>query len=310
MSFSYEKIVRHYENPLVQKEIASFCRGRWVGIHCETFDEHGRRVLVRYFKKRGRKIPLRIDDSLSLERLLRFYGELKPRSIYATANVYGKLDSEEDVVTLSNVKACMPTWDIDNKPENWDATVQTIHEIVSMLESNGITKSYFIKFSGRGAHVHVHPYAISREVRLKHNPLDLAWAMVEYIREKISLKVADFARRFKAESLRVDNEIDPQRLFISPLSVHREEAKVSVCINPNKLDSFNPETDANLEGFKHFEGWNVWVEGEADSLALKAYNYIGGFPTLPRTRKRKHPPLDKQILSWLSKLDSEKQGLG
>jgi hypothetical protein len=305
MSLNYEKILEHYKNPLVQKEIVDFCRGRWVGFHCDEFNEHGKKILVRYFRRR-KKIPIKIEKPSDLERFFYVYGRLKPRSVYATANIYGKLNSEEDVVTLSNIKACMPTWDIDNKLENWDATVQAIHEIVSVLESNGVTKSYFIKFSGRGAHVHVHPYAISEEARLKHNPLDLAWAMVEYVREKVSSKIVEVAVRFKAENLRVDNEIDPQRLFVSPLSIHKEEVKVSVCIDPNRLNCFNPETDANLDGFKHFEGWKAYVEGEADELALKAYEYFGGFPTLPKPRRRKHPPLDKQILKWLKKLESER----
>lgn len=301
MNLPYEKILEHYRNPVVQEEIVEFCKGRWVGFHCEKEDEHGKKILVRYFGKR--KIPIRISKFQDFQKAFSFYASLKPRTVYATANIYGKLNSEEDVVTLSNIKACMPTWDIDNKLEKWNATLQTIHEIVSMLESNGITKSYFVKFSGRGAHVHIHPYAISGEIRLKHNSLDLAWAMVEYIREKITQKIVDISVKSDAENLRVDNEIDPQRLFVSPLSIHKEEAKISVCINPNNLDNFNPETDANLDGFKHFKNWKNYVEGEADDLALKAYQYIGGFPGFPKHKRRKHPPLDKQILKWLNKIN-------
>lgn len=305
MSLNYKKILEHYKNPLVKGEVVNFCRERWVGLHCDEFNKHGRKILIRYFKQR-RKTPIKVEKPSDLERFFYVYRKLKPRSVYATANIYKKLNSEEDVVTLSNIKACMPTWDIDNKLENWDATVQTVHEIVSVLESNGVIKSYFVKFSGRGAHVHINPYAISEEVRLKHNPLSLAWAVVEYVREKVISKVVEITAKFKAENLRVDNEMDPQRLFVSPLSIHKEEVKVSVCINPNRLNCFNPETDANLDGFKHFENWKTYVEGEADELALKAYEYFGGFLTSPKTRKRKHPPLDKQILKWLKKLELEK----
>jgi hypothetical protein len=293
----FKNILMHYSNPLVQSEIAFFCKEKWVGLHCEaTSKKDNKQILVRYFKS-GK--PLQITQPLDVKNLILSFSKLKPRTIYATANIYKQLNKNEDVINESNLKACMPTWDIDNTIDKWNATLQTILELISLLESNGVKKSFFIKFSGRGAHIHIHPYAISEELRSKYNPLSLAWSIVEYIKEKLAEKIAEITLKFKAESLRVDNEIDIQRLFVAPLSIHRKVDKVSVCLNPNKLESFNPYEDANLNQFKHFENWKNYIAGEADELALKAHKYIGEYPYFKRSKKRKHPPLDKQILKLL-----------
>ncbi|MBS7655297.1 hypothetical protein KEJ50_02195 [Candidatus Bathyarchaeota archaeon] len=300
----FKEILMHYSNSLVQSEIAFFCKEKWIGLHCEAINKNEKKkILIRYFKS-GK--PLQITQPLDVKNLILSFSRLRPRTIYATANVYKQLN-KNGALEYSNLKACMPTWDIDNTIERWDATLQTILELISMLESNGVKKSFFIKFSGRGAHIHIHPYAISSELQAKYNPLSLAWSIVEYIREKTAEKIAEIALKFKAESLSVDNEIDIQRLFVAPLSIHREIPKVSVCLNPNKLENFNPFEDANLNRFKHFESWKNYVIGEADELALKAYNYIGGYPYFKtKNKRRKHPPLDKQILK-LIQLNSEKQ---
>lgn len=297
-SVSFEEVLGHYSKPLVRSEIARFCKGRWVGIHCEALDARGRKILIRYFKP---GVPLRLTKPRDVESLISKFSRLKPRTIYATANVYGRLGRGEDVVDLSNVEACSPTWDIDNELEGWAATVQAIKEITSVLESNGVKESFFVKFSGRGAHVHVHPYAISKGLRVKFGPLNLAWAIVEYVRGKVAAKLVEAAAKFKAEGLRVDNEIDAQRLFVAPLSLHREENKVAVCLNPEELDEFDPASDAEPGRFKHFEGWKAYAAGEADGLALKAYRSVGGLTQIKPKRKRRHPPLDKQILSLLAR---------
>lgn len=289
----FEKILTHYNNPLVQSEIAYFCKEKWIGLHCEALDNKKRKILIRYLNS---KKPIQIAKPIDVKNLILKFSILKPRTIYATANIYNQLNECKDVFNYSNIKACTPTWDIDNALDKWNATLQAVLEVVSMLEANGVEKSFFVKFSGRGAHIHIHPYAISEEIRMKYNPLSLAWSIVEYVREKLAEKIVEICLKHKAESLRLDNEIDVQRLFVAPLSIHREVPKVSVCLNPNKLESFNPNEDASLNRFKHFEGWKNYVVGEADELALKAYAHIGGYPYLNKSRKRKHPPLDKQVL--------------
>ncbi|HID17063.1 TPA: hypothetical protein EYP26_02070 [Candidatus Bathyarchaeota archaeon] len=295
----FEKILSHYSDPLVQSEISHFCKGRWVGIHCEALDARGRKILIRYFRP---GMPLQLAKPRDVKRLILKFSSLKPRTIYATANVYGRLGRSEDAADPSNVEACSPTWDVDNEPGGWLATAQAVKEITSVLKSSGVKDSFFVKFSGRGAHVHIHPYAISEEVRVKFGPLNLAWATVEYVKGKAASKLAEIAARFKAGGLRVDNEIDRQRLFVAPLSIHREENRVAVCLNPEELGEFDPAADAKPGRFKHFEGWKAYSVGEADKLALRAYRAVGGLTLKPR-RKRRHPPLDKQILSLIARID-------
>ncbi|KYH38841.1 MAG: hypothetical protein AYL30_002530 [Candidatus Hecatellales archaeon B24] len=295
-------ILQHYSNPKVQREIADYSTGRWVAIHCDKTDDRGRKILVRYQGKARR--PLRIDGPSSVLRLIENFQWLMPRSIHATANLYRKLESEEDVAFIDNIAACTPTWDIDNELEAWKATREAAREIVRFLSENGVSESVYVKFSGRGAHVQVHPYAFSPEVRARHNPLDLAYALVEYVRGKLQPRFVELAVRLKAQSLRVDNEMDFQRLFVCPLSVHRNLDLVAVCLDPENLDDFAPE-EARLGRVKrHWEGWRSHRVGEADRLAVKAYNLVGGYPgTYGRPRRRRHPPLEKQIWSFLQKAE-------
>jgi len=296
---AYQLILQHYSDVRVQREIAEYSAGRWIALHCEQTDEKGRKILVRYW--RGRR-PLSLGEPADLPRLLEAYRRLKPRSIHATANLYGKLESVEDVAFIGNIAACTPTWDVDNRLEDWEATREASKQIVQFLSENGVSESVYVKFSGRGAHVQVHPYAFSARLRSKINPLDLAYALVEYVRGKLQPRFVEIALKFKAEGLRVDNEMDFQRLFVCPLSVHRELDTVAVCLNPEELDDFTPEEARLGRVTHHWEGWRNYREGEADELAVKAYSLVGGYPgTYGRPRRRKHPPLEKQIWRFVGR---------
>jgi hypothetical protein len=300
LKLNYSKIFEHYLKPEIQSEIVEYCGERWIGILCDKTDERGRKILVRYGKLRK---PLTINSIEDFKRLITRYRRLMPRSIYATANLYGKLEREEDIATIDNIIACTPTWDVDNRLEDWDATREAVREILRFLEFNGVSESVSVKFSGRGAHVQIHPYALSREIRVKHNPLDLAYALVEYVRIKLQPKIVDFALKFKAENLRVDNEIDPQRLFVCPLSVHKELYTVAVFLDPNRLEEFNPQEAVVGKVKSQHGGWRNYKVGEADELALKAYQTVGGYPgSYGRPRRRRHPSLDRQIISFLKKI--------
>ncbi|MBS7644005.1 hypothetical protein KEJ26_05470 [Candidatus Bathyarchaeota archaeon] len=293
---SEDVVLRHYSNPRVQEEIVRFSQDRWIGIHCARKDTQGRPHLVRYLGRA--KLPLRISKPEDVPKLLKIFRFLQPRTFYGTANVYKKLSRPEDLFDLTNIKACTPTWDIDNTVEKWAATVEAALEIISFLESSGIRRSIFVKFSGRGAHIHVHQEAISPALRERINPLDLAYALVEYTRLKLQNKFNDIMLRYSADSLRVDNEIDVQRLFTSPLSLHKELDRVCVCIPINELNNFTLAW-SRVDDFKHYWGWDIHIPGEADELAQKAYEIVGPCPTLPRFRRRRHPPLDKQITKFL-----------
>ncbi|RLI35257.1 hypothetical protein DRO53_01635 [Candidatus Bathyarchaeota archaeon] len=296
-------IRQHYLKSWVKREIAEYSKGRWAALHCDKTDERGRKLLIRYFGRRRK--PLKLETIEDVDLILKRFEAWKPRSFYATANLYGRLEREDDVASIDNISACTPTWDIDNRLEGWLATVEAAKEILKLLEEKGVKESVYVKFSGKGAHVQIHPYAVSPEVRSKYNPLDLAYATVEYVRSKLQPRFVEIAVKFKAEGLRVDNEIDPQRLFVCPLSVHRELEMVAVCLEPERLDDFNPLEDARLGGpLRHWEGWRRHRVGEADRLALEAYRLLGGYPgTYGRPRRRKHPPLESQIWRFLRKLE-------
>lgn len=298
-------VMKHYSRVDVKNEILKWCytyvdgfrelKNRWIAFHCDRNEKKSKFLLVRYFKGR----PLSISSRLSLERYFEFYGKLGLRTIYATANVYGKLYRFGHVVDLSNIIACTPTWDIDNDLLHWRETIATCREIVSFLESNGICRSIIVKWSGEGAHVHVHHNAFSPELRRKYNSLDLAYALVEYTIMKLEWKFHDLS--ISAENLRVDNEHDSQRLFTCPLSLHRSLDRVAVCISLNELDSFDLSW-TNAGSFKHFYGWDRFEVGEADELAVKAIEVVGRCPSFPKRRRRKYPPVDELILKWLRKL--------
>ncbi|MEM2885340.1 MAG: hypothetical protein QXF24_04545, partial [Thermoproteota archaeon] len=166
------------------------------------------------------------------------------------------------------------------------------------------TKSAFVKWSGRGAHVHVHQDAISREALRGSSPLDVAYAVVEYVNRKLRQKFEELLAQSKAVDLRVENEMDPQRMFSCPLSLHREVNSVCVCIKPNELDDFSPEW-SSIDGYKHDFGWIEHAVGEADGLAIKAIETVGGCPSTMKFRRRKHPPLDEQIMGWIERIGDE-----
>ncbi|RLE49794.1 MAG: hypothetical protein DRJ31_03700 [Candidatus Methanomethylicota archaeon] len=296
----HEEIYRHYARADVRREIVKFAANRWLGVLCLKRDNKGKPLFKRYIDGKPLKAFCEEDFSKLLEQLSR----IKPRSFYASANVYASLDKVEDL-TLENVIACTPTWDIDNTLDKWRATMEVVKEIVSFLESKGVKKSVYVKWSGEGCHVHLHEKAISPELRTRKNPMDLAFAIVEYVNAKLSEKIHEIAAKYSADELKVENKIDPQRLFTCPLSLHKELDKVCVCIELNKLDSFTPE-DANVKGFKHFDKWHEsYVEGEADGLAEEAYETIGPYPLRTLHRRRKTKPLDLQIMQWRALLEKE-----
>ena len=299
MSLSLESIIeKHYSNMKVKEEILRYSKGRWVALHCIEKDEKGKPYFFRYLG-RNRK-PLKIIDLEEIDSLLKRFRRFKPRTFYATSNIYGKLDVREDVMDLNNIVACTPTWDIDNDVEEWEATVEVAKEILRFLKSNGIEESTYVKWSGRGCHIHLHEESISREVRAKHNPMDLAYAIVEYVNLKLRDRYFEIAEKSSSHKLRVENNIDPQRLFTCPLSLHKSLNRVCICISEEELDEFNPEW-TEVGRYRHFDGWGRYVPGEADDLALRAFNTVGPCTSHPRFRRRRHPPLDRQINKWFKK---------
>ena len=281
---------QHYSRPEVQKEISEFCRDRWVAAH--YIDPSSRLVFRRYVHGK----PMTIRSPEILETLLELEGYYL-RSIYATSNVYETLGDVEDVYDLSNIRFCTPVWDIDGELSRWRETISIAREIVSFLEERGVEKSTYVKWSGNGCHVHIHERAFSGNLLKRLHPLDVAYAVVEYVNSKLFPKLATLRLRGKTV---VENKIDPTRVFTCPLSLHRRLDVVCVCIKPDRLDDFSPEWIQPLT-FRHDPSWRESLEGEADGLAEDAYRTVGGYPFQPRRRRRRRIPLDEQIRRWLQR---------
>lgn len=268
----WSRVQLHYSRPEVLDEVIRFSSGRWIGIHTSVRMKDGRPILLRYLEKR----PLKIQDVEDFKFLLNKFKRLGPRTIYATANVYARLEEEYDVKMPDNVIACTPTWDIDNMLQGWRATIDAGREIYAFLESKGV-KSVILKWSGNGMHVHINHKAFSPDLYRRKHPLDVAYAIVEYVRRKLSTRFEGIREARSCKELTVDNEMDPQRLFTAPLSLHRELDLVAVIINPDEIDSFEPSL-ARADSFRHFKNWDSASSGEADDLAEEAFKVVGGYP--------------------------------
>ncbi|MEM0057329.1 MAG: hypothetical protein QXG58_01280 [Candidatus Bathyarchaeia archaeon] len=280
----------HYSRLEVQREIVDFCSGRWVAAHCTN--EKGELIFRRYFKGK----PLAVDSLDNLQKLLEKMN-FRVRTFYASANKYRSVNSAKDVQTLSNVIRCTPTWDVDSALRDWQKTVAVAKQIIAFLESESVRESVYVKWSGNGCHIHIHEGAFSESVLGKAHPLDLAYAIVEYVNLNVLPK---FSGELNVEDIRVENRMDAGRVFTCPLSLHRELDVVCVCLKPNELDEFSPEW-IQPNSFRHNPKWREFREGEADELALKTYEIVGSYPASPAGKKRKRKSLDQQIIDWLKR---------
>jgi len=280
----------HYSRLDVQKEIVDFCKDRWVAAHYR--DSEGKLVFRRYLHWKPLTINS-IEDFSSIINLQKYF----LRSIYATANVYWKTRSVEEVYALSNVRRCNPIWDIDGTLSNWKATLEVAKMIGSFLYDRGVEKSLYFKWSGNGCHIHIHEEAFSDDLLRRYHPLDLAYAIVEYVNSKTSQKLREILLKGR---ITVENKVDPTRVFTCPLSLHRELDVVCICIKPDKISEFSPKW-IHPSSFRHDPSWREFVKGEADEIAENAYKTIGRYPLRRRRRRRRTVPLDKQIIKWLQK---------
>jgi len=235
--------------------------------------------------------PIKIKAAEDLVRLNNYMF----RSIYATANVYRRIQRVEDLYEWGNIAYCTPTWDIDGELKNWRETIRIAKEILRFLAERGIKESVYVKWSGNGCHIHINERSISKGLLEKYNPLDLAYAIVEYVNTKLSLKLIEISSNGK---IKVENKMDPARVFTCPLSLHRELDAVCICMKPHELKYFTPEW-INPQKFRHNADWRQFRDEEADRLAEAAYKAVGGYQLKPKRRKRKTRPLDEQILEWL-----------
>ncbi len=233
----------YYEAELVKREIFNFSRGRWVAVYGKAF--------TRY-DKAGKPLALRSPDDVA--KLARTLGV---RTFYATAAVYGKVESQEDVAD-SRIKAYTPFFDVDTKIDKWEFAVKAAEVIVSELDKLGVSKSVYALWSGEGIHVRINERALPGA-----KPVEEAHAVVRYVLKRVGQTLKDLSER-SGGALRVEDLIDPKRVFTAPLSLHRELNYVAVCVPLDKLASFSPDW-ARPDNPKHEAG--CYTRGEPGEAA-------------------------------------------
>lgn len=272
----------YYSKSLVAKEVSDYLRGRWVAVHCERRMKDGRPVIVRYYKGQ----PLVVRQPSDVAKIIRRFAKLRPRAFYGTANIYRRLETREDALDYTgNVVLKTPTWDVDSKPEWWRATIEVGRAIVDVLEKEGVIDGVWLKWSGRGLHVHIHEKSFSRDVYARYGALNVSWAVVEYVLRKASTAVNAVNSKWGVK-IKTENLMDPQRVFTAPLSLHRELDVACVAFKPDEIDDFDPSW-LDPENPRHNTDWRKYVEGEGDELAEKAIHLVGYYPRLIGRKKRK-----------------------
>ncbi|MEM1553844.1 MAG: hypothetical protein QXS51_00925 [Thermoproteota archaeon] len=269
MSFNdeYSNVVQYYSNPRVVEELFNYGQGRWIAI--EGFsNKSDKRVFVRYDKD---GTPLKFQSLEDVGGIMKRFWFVKPRSFYGSINKYGTLSKIEDLEDVSNIKCTTPTWDVDNEVDRWRETIKVCRLIVDELEKEGVIKSVYLKWSGRGCHIHLSEEAFSYDVLKKHQPLDIAFSIVEYIIRKIKPKLAELDT-----SAKIENKIDLKRVFTLPLSLHRQLNYSCVCFRPDDIENFDISW-ADPKNFHHEPVYTIFEKGEADELAEKALSEVGGY---------------------------------
>ena len=262
----FEGILKHYSREDVGKEIFEFSSNRWAALEGSY---EGKRIFVRYLKG----IPLKIESEKMPEDLVKRYRGINARTFYATINVYGKLTDRRSTEDMENVSYATPFFDIDGSYEGWKKIVESASLIAEFLERKGIRKGIYVLWSGEGAHVRINERSFSRDLLSKRHPLEVAKAIVDYTLNQLGDKLNDFS---KEHGIKVENLVDPKRVFTVPLSLHRKRDAVAVCMRPDELASFEIDwTDPS--SFKHEYGaWKLFDEGEGDELAREALEKASG----------------------------------
>lgn len=280
----------YYTRPIVQKEIAEYSRNRWIALHCQRTDKDGRQILIRYSKNK----PLTISNPHDVYRIIKRFNALNPRTFYASANIYIDLSSKEKVMDyLNNVIKRTPTWDIDSKIDLWKYTIECAHIIIDYLEKENITKSVYLVWSGNGCHVRIHEDAFSEEIYENTRALDLGYAVVEYVLMNIKEKLKKLQSKVPNHVIKVENLMDPQRVFTAPLSLHRTLDVSCIAFKPDQLDDFDISW-VNPQNPRHFTTWRQFKKGEGDELAIKAYKEIGPYMQIQPEENTRQIKLEKE----------------
>ena len=257
------EIKKHYENDYVANEIVEYVKNRWVALEAQSEDH---RTFIRYDKGE----PLLINDRRDYDAILHKFSHLKPRSIYATVNVYKTLNIES-IKSENSILGTTPVFDVDGSLEDAKLIMDVAEAIIQELDRYKVSKSVYLIWSGRGVHVQINEKAFSEEITKKYGPLNVARSVVDFIIARISSKSEEISKAAKnsERELRVENKIDIERLFTAPLSFHRFLDYVCVAFKPDQIHDFDVSW-ADPKSFRHNPAWREYESGEADELALNA----------------------------------------
>lgn len=263
-------VIEYYSRPEVKKEIYDFLIDRWAGLEGEG---------KKWIRWEGDK-PLRLSSPDDVARLVKRYHYLKPRSFYGTIERFKRLETRSDVTENyeENVSLVTPFIDIDILDESminrgWVYVRKIVETITSFLHGHGVVESVYVVWSGAGMHLRINEHAF-REVLIEHHPLDVAFAVAEYILESLKPHLYDIIRESNG-LVKVENLVAMKRVFTAPLSLHRRLESVVVALKPDKLSEFTPEWSNPEKPVHDPRAWREYIEGEADNLAEEALKRIG-----------------------------------
>lgn len=267
----------HYSRSFVREEIADYCKNRWVALEGSYGD---RRVFIRYLYGK----PLVFNSPQDVFGYLKRYGGLRARTIYATLNVYRDLSSPDLLEVVDNIAYTTVFWDIDTVLDKWMYALRAAEVILDFLASEGVNESVYLAWSGEGVHVRLHEKAFSQELLREVSSLDVAYVVAEYVLRNTRDKLEALSKE-SGGVLKVENLVDPKRVFTTPLSLHRKHDLVAVFFEKGDINSFDLSW-AQVSSPRHKSAWKRYREGEADDLARKALKSLTERKTLIMERER------------------------
>jgi hypothetical protein len=282
-------VLAHYSKRSVQEEIYEFLKGRWVGLEG---------VGKKWVRWDGEK-PLVVSKPSDVYALFSKYIRLNPRSIYGSIEVYKRLESKRDVEADYdlNVEKATPFIDVDLEGDEfgtaWRKGVEVVEVITSFLEGEGLSESLYILWSGNGFHVRVNENAFTSVIG-KYTPVEAAWAVVEYTLQAVEGRLLEIMKSCGG-CVKVENIVNPKRVFTAPLSLHREKNRVAVAFKPSRLGEFNPDWSNPANPRHDPQAWRSFKKGEGDQLAEKALKALGGLAGREHTRIAVEKTTEKKV---------------
>ncbi|WP_245521894.1 hypothetical protein [Staphylothermus hellenicus] len=190
------------------------------------------------------------------------------------------MENKEDVMDNyeKNVLKATPFIDIDiineeDVDKSWKHVVRVGIIIRDWLYDQGVRKSFYFLWSGAGMHFRINENCFNKSIQ-EHHPLDIAFAVTEYILEKLKPQLLE-AVKLSNYSIKIENLVAMKRVFTAPLSLHRRLDKVAVPLEPGQLEEFSIEWANPSNPRYSIDAWKNYVVGECDNLAYKALNTVG-----------------------------------